>query len=243
MKRIYSIWAIILFVISFFLLFPFYYVFLQNEKWHRSAHNLTKLWARILFKCAFISIETIFESPLDPKKTYIYTPNHFSYFDIPSLAYCAPGFYKFIGKHSLGEIPIFGYMFRNLYITVKRESKMDSYKALQRGLETLDKGIGLVIFPEGGIKKTVPELSVFKDGPFRMAIDREIEIVPVTIPFNWIFLPDEEWVIRPRKLKIIFHKPISTNGMTEKTDLAYLKNKTRDIIDQRLKKELESENR
>jgi 1-acyl-sn-glycerol-3-phosphate acyltransferase len=191
---------------------------------------------------ACIKVEIEFESPLEPNKAYIYTPNHFSYFDITIMAFATPGFYKFIGKKSLGEIPVFGYMFRNLYITIDRESKINSYKALQKGLETLDEGIGLVIFPEGGILSKGPELSRFKDGPFRMGIEKQIPIVPVTIPFNWIFLPDAEKVrAHYRKLKIIFHKPIETSSYNINS-LDELKEKTFNIISDRIKKELESEN-
>jgi 1-acyl-sn-glycerol-3-phosphate acyltransferase len=242
MKRIYSIWIFFLFAFTFFLLFPIYYVFLQNQKWHRPAHELTKFWARVIFYGAGIRVEKIFEGDIENGSPYIYAPNHFSYFDIPLIAFSTPGFYKFMGKKSLGEIPVFGYMFSRLYITVNRESRIDSYRALHRGLEELEKNIGLVVYPEGGIRDTAPNLSRFKDGPFRMAVRTGVPLVPVTIPFNWIFLPDEQWVVNPRKLKIIFHKPIETKHLTE-DDMEDLKKQTFDIISKRLKEELESENR
>ncbi len=242
MKKIYSIWVTLLFVATFFLLLPLYYIFLQNEKWHRFAHSLTKFWSVVIIKCAFIRVERVYEEKIDPKKIYIYTPNHFSYFDIPIMAYGTPGFYKFIGKKSLGEIPIFGYMFRKLYITVNRESKIDGYRTLLRGLETIDKHIGLVIFPEGGIRNKVPQMGDFKDGPFKMAIARHIPIVPVTIPFNWIFLPDGQWTVNPKKLKIVYHKAIDTSNMDE-SDLENLKGCCRNTIADQLKKDLQFENR
>lgn len=242
MKRIYSIWIFFLFASTFFILFPIYYVFLQNEKWHRPAHELTKFWARVIVYGAGIQVERVFEAPLDKGIPYIYAPNHFSYFDIPLMAFSTPGFYRFMGKKSLGEIPVFGYMFRRLYITVNRESKIDSYRALHRGLEELKKNIGLVVFPEGGIRDTAPKLARFKDGAFRMALITGVPLVPVTIPFNWIFLPDGQWVVRPGKLKIIFHQPIETKHLTEK-DMEDLKKQTFDIISNQLKAELQGEDR
>ncbi|QNL21133.1 1-acyl-sn-glycerol-3-phosphate acyltransferase [Hyphobacterium sp. CCMP332] len=242
MKKLYTIWMIIIFVITFFMLFPFYYVFLQNKKWHRLAHNLTKIWAWVIMKCGLISIEAVFEAKIEPKKKYIYTPNHFSYFDIPLISYLTPGYYKFIGKKSLGEIPVFGYMFRNLYITVNRESKTNAYKTLLRAVDTLNQGIGLVVYPEGGILSPGPELAAFKDGPFRMAVESNTEIIPVTIPFNWIFLPDNTWIINRRKLKIIYHRPLKP-GANSQEEVERLKKECFKIISDRLKKELESENR
>lgn len=242
MKKIYSIWMIIIFTLTFFMLFPFYYVFLENKKWHRSAHKLTRFWAWVVIKSGLIGLDVVFEEKIDPNKKYIYTPNHFSYFDIPLMAYATPGFYKFIGKKSLGEIPIFGYMFKNLYITVDRESKTDAYKTLIRALDTLKHGIGLVVYPEGGILSSGPELSRFKDGPFRMAAESNTEIIPVTIPFNWIFLSDNTWVVKPKRLKIIYHKAIKPK-VNSQTEVDRLKKETFDIISETLKKELESENR
>ncbi len=242
MKKIYTIWMIVLFALSFFMLFPFYCIFLQNEKWHRFAHNLTKIWAWLVMKSGFIGIDAVFEEEIDPKKKYIYAPNHFSYFDIPLIAYLTPGYYKFIGKKSLGEIPIFGYMFRNLYITVDRESKKDAYKTLLRALETLKKDIGLVVYPEGGIYSSGPNLAPFKDGPFRMAAESNTEIIPVTIPYNWIFLPDNTWVVKPRRLKIIYHKALKPKDNSQ-SEVERLKKETFEIISETLKKELESENR
>lgn len=243
MRTLYTLWIFILFVGSFFILFPLYYVFVQNRKWHHLAHELTKIWARIIIYLSFIRVEEVFEEQLDKKETVIFAPNHFSYFDIPIIAYSAPGFYKFIGKKSLGEVPVFGYMFRNLYITVNRSSKIDGYKALVKGLDCLKNNIGLVVFPEGGIISGGPELAPFKEGAFRMAIEGQIPIVPVSIPYNWIFLHDEKKLrVKYRKLKVVYHKKISTKGLTIDS-VDELKAQTFDIINKQIKKDNQSENR
>ena len=243
MRTLYTLWILILFVGSFFILFPLYYVFLQKKKWHHLAHELTKIWARIIIYLSFIRVEIVFEEKLDKSETVIFTPNHFSYFDIPIIAFSAPGNYKFIGKKSLGEIPIFGYMFRKLYLTVNRTSKIDAYRALLKGLECLDSGIGLVVFPEGGIVSGGPELASFKEGAFRMAIERQIPIVPVSIPFNWIFLYDQKKLrVKYRKLKVVYHKKIITKGL-DIDSVDELKNKTFEIIEKQLKTDNNSENR
>lgn len=235
MNTLYSIWIAFLFGITFFCILPLYYVFLQNEKWHHLAHKLTKFWAWVIMTFARIKVETEWKSKPYETQPCVYVANHFSYFDIPILAYTVPGHYKFMGKQSLGEIPLFGYMFRNLYISVKRESKRESYKAMQKGLETLEKKIGLVLFPEGGIREIAPVLSRFKDGAFRMAIEKQVPIIPITIPHNHIFMPDGTFIVKPTKLKVIFHEAIDTKGLTEE-DVKSLKDKVREIIHDELKK-------
>ena len=79
-------------------------------------------------------------------------------------------------------------------------------------MEAIDEGKNLVIFPEGGIITLKdPVMAKFKDGAFRVAIEKQIAIVPVTIPFNWIILPPDEFLLRWHPLKVIFHEPIEHN--------------------------------
>jgi 1-acyl-sn-glycerol-3-phosphate acyltransferase len=94
----------------------------------------------------------------------------------------------------------------------------------------------LVIFPEGGIISTdPPHMSRFKDGAFRLAIEKQIAIVPVTLPFNWIILPEAPMLLRWKKLPLIFHEPIDVSAYTSK-DVDALKSRVYSIIDEELKK-------
>lgn len=105
-----------------------------------------------------------------------------------------------------------------------------------RSMEAIDEGKSLVIFPEGGIvTQKDPVMGRFKQGPFRVAIEKQIPIVPVTIPYNWIILPPEEFLLYWHPLRIIFHEPISTVGLTME-DIDTLKEKVFAIIDAELKK-------
>jgi 1-acyl-sn-glycerol-3-phosphate acyltransferase len=227
----------------FTLLFPAYYVFLLNPKWNRVAHKLTQVWGKLLFFFSGIRVKRHWEFNFDPESTYIFCPNHFSYADIPLMAASTPGFFKFVGKRSLEKIPFFGHMYKKLYILVDRNSMMDSYKALTSCLEALDQEINLVIFPEGGIyAEDPPRLTKFKDGPFRMAIEKGIPIVPVTIPFNWIFLQDTKIDLKGLPLKITYHNPIETKGM-KLEDLKGLKEKTKMVIQEALDRENQNNDR
>ncbi len=77
----------------------------------------------------------------------------------------------------------------------------------------------------------------FKDGAFRMGIEKGIPIVPVSIPRNWIFLPDKRIQLEGLPLKIRFHEPIETKNLRIE-DLAILKERTRKIIQDALEEEL-----
>ena len=74
----------------------------------------------------------------------------------------------------------------------------------------------------------------FKDGPFRVAIEKQIPLVPVTIPYNWIILPDDgKMMVTKRTSKLIFHEPIITEGLSIQ-DMDELKDRVYKIINDEL---------
>ncbi len=122
-------------------------------------------------------------------------------------------------------------------ISVDRNSKMDSHRAFVRSSSELDKGTSLVMFPEGTIPNNTPKLGRFKNGPFKLAIAKQIPIVPVTFLNNWQILPDgrkKKHGGRPKRAKAIVHAPIETKGMTE-NDLELLKAMVYKTIDNALR--------
>jgi 1-acyl-sn-glycerol-3-phosphate acyltransferase len=108
---------------------------------------------------------------------------------------------------------------------------------LEAAYKAIDKNRSIAIFPEGTIPKDGwPKMISFKDGPFRIAIEKQIPIVPVTFPYNWIILPNNGGFLPNRHLMaIIIHEPIETTGMTL-ANLEELKEKTFNIINAELKK-------
>lgn len=130
---------------------------------------------------------------------------------------------------------MFGFMYRNLHITVDRSKLTSKYGSYTRSLDALNEGKSLMIFPEGGIISTdPPNMSRFKDGAFRLAIEKQIAIVPVTLPYNWIILPEAPMLLRWKKLQLIFHEPIDPSTYTVR-DVDVLKTRVYNVIDQELK--------
>jgi 1-acyl-sn-glycerol-3-phosphate acyltransferase len=229
--------TILVFTILFFLIMPFFLVPIVFKSQHHMTGRLNRIWARIFFPFSFFNYHIEFRFKPEKNHQYIFCPNHFSYLDIPTM-----GLNKvnaiFVGKNDMERVPLFGFMYRKLHITVDRNSLKSKYSTFVRSLQALDEGKSLMIFPEGGIlTKKVPELARFKDGAFRAAIEKQIPIVPVTIPFNWIILPDGSFLPKRRLLKVIYHEPIETKDLTLE-DVGALKQKTFDIINSELKLQL-----
>ncbi len=235
LRRVYSIYSLTLFALVFLLILPIFVILIYTNNRHPLVFTLHRVWAWVFYTFSFIPIIKVYSDKLDLRKQYIYCANHFSYLDIPAM-----GINRirpiFVGKHSLGKIPLFGYMYRNIHITLNRNNLKSSYGAVEKSAMELDAGHNLVIFPEGGIiTKNPPEMARFKDGAFRLAIEKQVPIVPVTIPYNWILLPDDgRFLLRRHKNMVIFHDPVETRGMTMQ-DLGALKDLVFTTIDKELK--------
>jgi 1-acyl-sn-glycerol-3-phosphate acyltransferase len=185
-------------------------------------------WAKALFTLIGIPFTVEYKGKLDDNKVYIFCSNHFSYLDIPAMALNQHNTI-FVGK-DMEKVPVFGYMYTKLHITVDRTKLKSRYSSMIKTLEALDEGKSLVIFPEGGIvTEKDPVMGSFKDGAFRASIEKQISIVPVTIVYNWIILPPDEFLLRWKPLKVIFHEPIHPQEYSMENISGY-KEKVKSII-------------
>lgn len=240
LRVIHTGYGVIVFAVLFFILLPLLCIPILFPKYHQLTGIINRWWARLMFAFIFIPFQTESRSKLDRKRQYVFCPNHFSYLDIPTVGLSSHNVI-FVGKSEMAKIPLFGFMYSKLHITVDRSKLKSRYASLEKSFQAIEEGKSLVIFPEGGIiTEKDPVLSKFKDGPFRVAIEKQIPIVPVTIPYNWIILPPDEFLLRWHPLKVIFHEPIETIGLTLK-DLDTLKENVYQIIDTELKRTLSPE--
>lgn len=143
-----------------------------------------------------------------------------------------------MGKAELLKVPFFRRFFHKMNIPVNRKSHVASHKAFLRAASDIDRKISITLFPEGTIHHHGPVMGRFKNGPFRLAIEKQVPIVPVTFMDNWLLLPDDYYrrVGHPGTARVIIHKPIETKGMTE-ADLEALKENVYRVISAPLEKE------
>ena len=235
-RRLYSIYFIGIFTLVFALLLIPFLIIIQVPAWRKYVAHLNRTWSKLFYIITFMPLEVIMSKSIDKKGSYIFCPNHASYLDIPIMGN-TPTDFLYVGKNAMEKVPVFGYMYRKLHITVDRNSLKSKHSTYIRSKEAIDNGRSLVIFPEGGIfAKHPPQMIPFKNGAFKIAIEKQIPIVPVTIPHNWIILPDDgRYLLRRRKARLIYHDPIETYGLTL-SDLDSLKEKVYKTIDQEIKK-------
>ncbi len=230
----YSTYGLVVFGGVLVVLSPLFWVASLRSQWHRHGLWLNGFWSRAFFGLMGVPARVRGLGHLDRQQTYVYTPNHFSLLDIALVGYI-PQPFVFISKLSLTRLPLFGWVIRTFHIPVDRDSTRSSYQALQQSLRKIEEGKSMVMYPEGGIRTPAPpQLASFKSGPFRVAIEKQVPVVPVTIPYNWFILPnDKKLLMRPRRPLLIFHEPIPTVGLTE-ADIPQLRDQVLGIIEREL---------
>lgn len=234
--KLFKFWVIFCFIIVFLMIFPFFVLFAQRESWKRYGHFMNKLWAYTVFWSCALKTDVRYKFKPNGHDQYVYCANHSSYLDIPSLCYALPGYFILMGKASLAKAPLFGYMFTSFYIAVDRSKAKSRAEALKKSQQALDKGYSLAIFPEGTIpRENLPKMIPFKDGAFRLAIEKQVPIVPVAIINNWKILPDDgSFTPRLHPMITVVCEALDTKGLTL-DDVNTLKQKTYDSIDKELK--------
>ena len=215
--RLYTTWAVFWFIVPFVLIYPWQWFFSRRPDGGGVVHALNRFWSTMSIIMWGMPVEVVRESQVPNPQPCVYVANHGSYVDIMMLFKYIPGFLNMMGKSSLAKVPVWGPLFGNVYITVDRASAVSRGRAAVAARRGLAAGKSIAIFAEGRISNTAgKELLPFLDGAFALAIEAGVPLVPVGMPLNHMFMPDVEKGLRVRfhRLKIVFHPPISTAGLT-----------------------------
>ncbi|MFT4602764.1 MAG: 1-acyl-sn-glycerol-3-phosphate acyltransferase [Arenicella sp.] len=236
---LYRVYFAIIFFVVLTILYPIFWVMLLNDKHFEKVFRL-KVWtSRIILFLDFIYVHRI-EMPKNlPKGPYVICSNHCSYLDIIQMYPILPKTkFMFIGKAELLRWPVINIFFKRMDIGVNREKRHSAMRSILRAKQELKKGWSIVIYPEGKIPYNAPKLNEFKSGAFKMAIDEQVPILPITLIDTWrLFEADPPLTAnaRPGISRVIIHEPISTKGL-EKKDLLNLRQQTFDVINEPLMK-------
>lgn len=229
---IYKLWIGFIFWTTLLLMYPFFWILLMRKPWYPAAFKLKRLWSMLFKVLLFCPVRTQFRAQLPPPP-YIIASNHSSYLDTVFMYSIFPDYFLFIGKGELLKWPLFRLFFRKMDIPVTRDNSKMAYNALQKAYDALDEGSCIAIYPEGTIPHSAPRMKSFKKGAFRMAVDKQVPIVPMTWIDNYKVMKDPAKIFEfslPRVIHVVVHEPVDTRGLSD-TDVSALSKKVFDIID------------
>ncbi len=208
----------------------------------RQQHFLARTWARVLLCIALSRVNVEGLEKLQAlrrreathgrpsrRPVAVYASNHLSYYDTPMLFAKLPFQFRILAKASLWKLPFIGwYLNRSGQVPIDQSSARAGVASLMRGVQTLEGGLPLMLFPEGG-RSATGELKSMVAGAAWMAIKAQVPLVPVTLIGTYELLPIHTYALRPRPLKLIIGDPLPTIGLTTR-DAEALTNRLRTVI-------------
>ncbi|MGH9497226.1 MAG: lysophospholipid acyltransferase family protein [Candidatus Sulfotelmatobacter sp.] len=173
-----------------------------------------------------VRIETIGLDCFDHSRSYIFMTNHVSNLDPPIQIALIPRRTSVMVKKELFKTPILGYAMRSAsFVPVDRGNRDAGIDAVRAARAVVEQGINMTIYVEG--KRSFDgKMLPFKKGPFYLAMECGVPIIPMTIVGTHYAMPKGRYAIKPGPLKAIFHAPIdprdfgSREGLMEKVRVA-----------------------
>lgn len=234
---LYSVYAMLLFVLLLLIIFPFVLpaAFLGKLKGGNWIYRVCCFWADAWFLLIgmWAPISWRSRQPL-PAEQFIFVANHISYMDVPMIVKCIRRPLRALGKAELAKVPIFGFLYRYAAILVDRSDPEKRKKSVVQLKSVLRNGISIFIFPEGTFNMGNTPLKDFYDGAFRIAIETQTPLYPVIFPDTLQRLHYRSiFSFTPGKCRSIFLEPVPVSGLTI-DDLPALKERVYRMMEQAL---------
>lgn len=236
LRLIYNIYALILFLITMFLVIPVVLIssFFGRIDGGNAVYRVCSLWGDVWFFLIGIRQRNLFDAPHDKSRQYIFVANHTTYFDAAVIVKTVRQPVRVLGKSEIAKIPFFGYIYKNAIVTVERSSAENRAKSVRILKSVLRKGISIFIFPEGTFNETHQPMKELYDGAFRMAIETQTPIKPILFLDAYDRMrPHSILPLSPGKSRCVFLDEIPVEGFTMK-DMRMLKEKVRQVMETKL---------
>lgn len=227
---IWRVWFYVMMGIPIIIMFPLLFVATLKEEWYPYFFTLARVWAKFTLLASGFYYKIERETQLEKGKSYMFVANHTSMTDIMLMLAVVKNPFVFVGKVELAKIPLFGYFYKRTCILVDRSSSKSRMAVFERAQKRLNNGLSICIFPEGGVPHDESiVLDEFKDGAFRLAIEHQIAIVPLTFAdnkkrFSYTFFSGSPGIMRVK-----MHEPVPTAGQTL-NDKKEIKDAVRTVI-------------
>ena len=172
-----------------------------------------RLGTKFLMWLAGVRLEVHGLDKIPAGRAVVFMPNHQSNCDAPALFSILPAV-LILAKKEFFQIPVLnrGMVLRG-FIPVDRKNRERAIEAVEQAARSLRAGHSFLVFPEG-TRSPDGRLQPFKKGAFAMAIKAAVPIIPITVSGGSKIMPKDKFAVHPGLLRITFHDPVSTEGLT-----------------------------
>jgi 1-acyl-sn-glycerol-3-phosphate acyltransferase len=179
----------------------------------RILHDFARAWSWLIMKTICSPVTVTGLEKIDTSRPHVYAVNHASALDIPVLYVYLPFQFRIMFKKELLSYPVIGWhLKRSGQVCINQQNPASSIASIRSAVQSLQGGMPLVIFPEGG-RTPDGEIKPFMPGAFFLAIKAQVDIVPVALVGTYELLPMNTYHIKCRPLEMRVGQPISTAGL------------------------------
>jgi 1-acyl-sn-glycerol-3-phosphate acyltransferase len=199
----------------------------------------TCMWGALTgVKLSGVRVETVGLEKFDPAGTYIFMSNHVSNIDPPLMMPLIPRRTSIMAKQELFKYPLLRTIMRvGRVVPVDRGNREAGIAAVREASKVIHEGLNMTIYVEGG-RSLDGKLRPFKKGPFYLAMECKVPVIPVTISGTYYVMPKRRFAIKPGLVQVIFHDPIEPKDFGDREALM---EKVRTAIDSGLPAELQEQ--
>ena len=187
------------------------------------------VWARLngIMTPMLVTVEG--RENVDKEQSYVIVCNHQSFYDV-FLLYGWLGIdFKWIIKREMRSIPFLGAACARVgHVFIDRSDRNAALASINEAKPRFVHGTSVLFFPEGTRSRT-GTIGRFKKGAFRVALDLDLPILPMTIIGTRIIVPPDGVDLLPGRARLVIHPPIQTRDV-DASDLTPLMDEVRSVV-------------
>jgi 1-acyl-sn-glycerol-3-phosphate acyltransferase len=153
-------------------------------------------------RCIVSGVENI------PDRSCIFLSNHVSNLDPCVIVPPIPQRVVILVKKSLMKVPILGTAMRLAkFVPIDRDQRESAISSLNAAKKTLQEGLSIFVFAEG-TRSRDGHLMPFKKGPFYLAYEGGVPVVPVSVSGTETMMRKGSARVFPGNAYITYHPPL-----------------------------------
>lgn len=230
LQIIYTAWCAISFTLSMLICAPFMILpILFSRKYLKITFFFIRVWVTLFGYTSGIIFKGYDKHYVDRSKSYVFVINHTSFLDTPAIPIGIPAPLVALGKAELKKIPIFSAIVNRWTVWVDRSNPESRKKSTEELKKILQGGNSVLVAPEGTRNNTGEPLLPFRYGPFRLAVESQINILPVVIHNADKLMKRGSLLLKPGTIKSYCLHEVSVQGKTE-ADIEALSLQVHDLM-------------
>jgi len=178
------------------------------------------VWASwVGYRSAGVRIRAVGKENLEDGRAYLFMSNHISNLDPPIITQLIGRRISIMAKQELFKIPLFGRaMLCANFVPVNRSNSRSALESVREAARVLRSGLAMLVFPEG-TRSRDGKLLPFKKGPFHLAMEAGVPVVPVTIVGSRDAWRKGSMSMHSGEVVVNFHAPIDPRQFANKEEL------------------------